>query len=114
MMSRENRQRVRSLVELADVAFQALREFGMTSTDAERAAHVVVRALAKKYGGQAIYLAAGANLDVAIRDDHIFRAAGTVSADDLAATYRLSRQRVLQIQCEQRAMYRQCANRGQK
>lgn len=94
------------LVDMLDVARQALHDAGASEPQAQRGAVVVLRALARYHGGHSHYLPTGEALDEALMHWRIWRDSGRIPVRDLAKQHGLTDVSVYRIIARQQALAR--------
>lgn len=93
-----------TLAELVDVFTAHFASRGVEEATAAAEARAVAIRLAKHFGGRAVYLPNGKNMETALRDDEIYRRVGRETVDQLARYYRLSQTQIYDIIARQRKL----------
>lgn len=96
----------KNLAEMLDVSVAVLRREGLDDERAEELARRVVIAQARLIRGRAVYFPGGEALELALRNDEIFRAARRGNKDAMARKYNLTPRSIERIIREQTLLHR--------
>lgn len=96
----------KNLADMVDVAVAVLRRAGIDEERAEELARLVVIGQARLVGGRALYFPAGDALELALRDDEIYRASRRGNTDALARKYNLTPRSIERIVHNQTLLHR--------
>lgn len=94
------------LVDMLDVARDALAHAGANEERAREIAIIVMRALARYHGGHSFYLPRGLALEMALKNYRIFLEMGKLSIHELSVKYGMSEVHIYRIIAKQRALAR--------
>ncbi|MCG6659881.1 positive regulator of late transcription [Halomonas campisalis] len=94
----------KKLMEVTDVAEQALVNHGLEQNRSRELAKVVIKALAFLHGGRVFYFPKGEGLDLALRDREIWERFDGHNHEELSREHGLTTTRIYGILAEQRKL----------